>query len=112
MSGDQRSDRRGRTARSAAPRAPPRVDRLLLPDARLVLRRGGCGAGDAGPRLAGAVGLRGPLRAAILAVPDRHQRLPRPALGSQAPGPADGPLGGPVAGGRDLARRAPPPPPT
>ena len=35
--------------------------------------------------------LRGPLRAALVALPHRHQRLPRHAAGPAAPGPPDGP---------------------
>ena len=52
---DQRGDRPYRPARPAAARAPARAHRLLLPDARLVLRRRGRGAGDDGPGLARVV---------------------------------------------------------
>ena len=48
--------------------------------------------------------LRGPLGAALVAVPDRHQRLPRPAAQPPAAGPADGPVG-PVGAGRAPPRR-------
>ena len=40
----------------------------------------------------GLGGLRGPVGAAVLALPDRHQRLPRPAVRPAAPRAADGPL--------------------
>ena len=102
---DQRGHRPDRPARSAAARAPPRADRVLLPDARLVVRRRGRGAGDDGARLARARRLRGPVGAALVAVPDRHQRLPRPALRPAAPGAADGPVRLAVAAGRALAGR-------
>ena len=64
----------------ARPRAPSaRADRLLLPHARLAVRGRGRRAGHAAARLARARPLRGPRLAALLAVPHRHQRLPRHA---------------------------------
>src|SRR4051812_47768343 len=56
---------------------PARAGRLLLPDARLARRRRGSGAGDPALRLARHRWLRGPLVGALVAVPDRDQRLPR-----------------------------------
>src|SRR3712207_7657205 len=54
-----------------------------------------------------AVGLRGPLGAPLVAVPDRDQRLPGPAVRPSAPGPADGPVRPAVAAGGVLIGRAP-----
>src|SRR4029079_5999445 len=69
---------RGRaTPRARA--APPRADGALLPHARLAVRGRGRGAGDAAARLEGARPVRGPLVRALVALPDRDQRLPRPA---------------------------------
>ena len=75
--------------RAAARDAPRRTDGVLLPDAR-VSRRRGRRAGDLHPRMARVRPLRGPLRAPLLAVPDRDQRLLRHARQPQAPGAADG----------------------
>ena len=41
--------------------------------------------------LAGARRLRGPVERALVALPHRHQRVPRHVAGPPAPGPADGP---------------------
>src|SRR6266404_9555258 len=58
------------------PRATPaRVDRPLLPDARLAVRGRGRRAGHAAARVALARALRGALLAALVALPDRHERL-------------------------------------
>ncbi len=85
--------------------APPRAHRLLLPHARLGLRGRGRRAGDDGPGLAGHRRLRGPVVAAVVAVPHRQQRVHRHAPQPAAPGPADG--DGPVhAGGRGQGDRA------
>ena len=60
-----------------ADRAPPRrAARALLSHARLGARRGGRAPGGAGPRLARTAEVRGAQRAALVAVHDRHQRLP------------------------------------
>ena len=82
----------GRPGRARA--VPPRADRLLLPHARLRLRGRGRRAGDDGAGVEGPRPLRGPVVAAVVAVPHRHQRLPRHAAGAAAPGPADGPRPG------------------
>ena len=56
----------------------------------------------------GLGGLRGPVGAAVVALPDRHQRLPRPAVRPAAPRAADGPVRLAVAAGRaSLAARRP-----
>ena len=83
---------------------PPGADRLLLPDARLGLRGRGRRAGDDGAGLAGHRRLRGPLGGALVALPHRHQRVPRHAPRPPAAGPADGPR--PVVHRRLVARRA------
>ena len=70
----------------------------------LGVRRRGRGAGDHDARLAQPRPVRGPLGAALLALPDRHQRVPRHAQRPQAPGHADGPVGVVLAAGRGLAR--------
>ena len=78
--------------RRAEPRAAPqRADGLLLPDARLELRGRGRGPGHDGARVAEHRPLRGPRRPAVVAVPDRDQRLPRHAQRPPAPRAADGP---------------------
>ena len=71
---------RGRRGRVPAPRRalPRRAARALLPDARLGPRRRGRPAGRAAARLARAGALRGPQLAALVALHDRHQHLPRP----------------------------------
>ena len=66
---------------------PARAAGALLPDARLGARRRGPGAGDLPARLALLPRLRGPVLAAHLALPDRHQRLPHRA-GQPQPAPA------------------------
>ena len=66
---------------------PARADRLLLPHARLGLRGRGRRAGDDGAGLARHRPLRGPLVAAVVAVPHRHQRLPRHARRARSAGP-------------------------
>src|SRR4051794_41778586 len=104
---DERRDRPRGPGGSAAARAPPRADRLLLPHARVVLRRRGRGAGDTGASLARARRLRGALGAAVVALPDRDQRLPGPALRPASPRAADGPLAQPEPPGGELARRPP-----
>ena len=57
---------------------PPRAARPLLPDARLVPGRRGRGAGDVPQGLALPRDLRGTLDRAGVALPHRHQHLPRP----------------------------------
>ena len=64
----------------------------------LGLRGRGRRAGDPGPGVEGHRPLRGPLVGAVLALPDRHQRLRRHAPRPAAPGPPDGPR--PVVHGR------------
>ena len=79
--------------RRARPRAvPARADRLLLPDARLPLRRRRRRPGDARQGVAEDRRLRGPLVGALLALPDRHQRLPRRPARRRPPRHADGPV--------------------
>ena len=51
------------------------------------LRGRGRGAGDHGPGLAGIDGFEGRVLAALLAVPHRHQRVPRHAAGPRSAGP-------------------------
>ena len=72
----RRPGRRPRRLRPTGRAAPPRAARALLPDARLVAGRRGRAPGDAAERLAGAASIRGPQLAQILAVQDRHERLP------------------------------------
>ena len=79
---------------------------LLLPHARLPVRGRGRRAGDLHPRVAGPRPLRGPLGAALLALPDRDERLPRHARRPRAPRAADGPRAGARAPRPD--RRDPP----
>ena len=74
-------------ARGALSRAPAGA---LLPDARLAPRLRGRAAGDAAARLARPRGLRGGAEPAPLALPDRHQRLHRPARQALQAGPASG----------------------
>src|SRR5215475_12844703 len=64
---------------------PAGVAGALLPDDRLAGRGRGPGAGDLLAGLAVARRLRGPVVAAGLAVPDRHQRLPDRAGTAGAP---------------------------
>ncbi len=64
--------------------APRRADRLLLPNARLVVRGRGRRAGDARACVACVRPVRGPLVVALVALQHRNQRLPRHAEGSQA----------------------------
>ena len=71
-----RAERRRRRLRPAGGAPPRRAARPLLPDARLGPRRRGCPAGRAAARLAGAAPVRGPQLAAVVAVHDRHQRVP------------------------------------
>src|SRR5438067_1245489 len=80
-----------RPARGAARGAPPRADRLLLPDARLAVRGRGRRAGDAAAGVAELRPLRGPRGAALVALPDRDERLPRHAERPGAPRAPDGP---------------------
>ncbi len=68
------------------------------------LGRRGRGAGDAGAGLARLRPLRGPVRAPLVALPDRDQRLLRLPERQAAPRPADGP--GPREHGRRAARAA------
>ena len=86
---------------------PPGAHRLLLPDARLGLRGRGRRAGDDGPGVAGLDRFEGRSSRAVLAVPHRHQRVPRHAAGPPAPGPADGPRPVPAADERPSARCCP-----
>lgn len=79
-------DRSGRPAGEA----PGRADRVLLSDARLLLRGRGRGAGHDGPRLAELRQVRRPLLDAVLAVPDRHQRVPGHAERGQPESSSDG----------------------
>ena len=72
---------------------PPRAHGVLLPDARLGVRGRRRGAGHARARVAQLRLVRGPRRAAIVAVPDREQRLLRHVEGTSAPRDADRPHG-------------------
>ena len=76
--GDDRPASRRGLPRGHRP-LPARAARALLPDARLRARRRGPRAGDLPARLALVPRLRGPVLAAHLALPDRHQRLPHRA---------------------------------
>ena len=78
-----------------------RADGLLLPHARVAVRGRGRGAGDVHPRVAQLRPLRRPGRAALVALPDRDERLPRHAERPRAPRAADGPRA--VAGARVVA---------
>src|SRR4051812_29413860 len=73
VASDQRRDRLDGSTGSAAARTPPRADRVLLPHARLVLRRRRRRAGDHGPGLAWPGRLRGPFGPEVVAVPDRDK---------------------------------------
>ena len=70
--------------------APVGADRLLLPHARVAVRGRGRRAGDADPRVAELRPLRGPRRAALVALPHRDERVPRHAERAGAPRAADG----------------------
>ena len=79
------SDRRARSPRSPPTRAAPaRAPRALLPHARVVRRGRGRGAGDVPPGLAQPRQLRRRHAVPGVAVPDRDQRLPRPAAATVA----------------------------
>ncbi|CAA9315374.1 MAG: RNA polymerase sigma factor, partial [uncultured Frankineae bacterium] len=90
--------------RRGARAAPPRAHRLLLPHARIGLRRRGRGAGDDGAGLAGRRPLRRPLEPAVLALPDRDQRVLRRVERPAQPGAAHGHVRRPVRTGAELAR--------
>ena len=64
-------------------------------------------AGDDGARLAEPRRLRGPVGRALVALPHRHERLPRHVAGPPAPGPADGPGAFGERRTRSSARRFP-----
>src|SRR5947209_7602880 len=76
-------------ARAARP-APRRADGLLLPHARLAVRGRGRRAGDDAAGVARTRALRGPGGAALVALPDRHERVPRHAERAIAARAADG----------------------
>ncbi|CAA9254147.1 MAG: RNA polymerase sigma factor, partial [uncultured Acidimicrobiales bacterium] len=104
----RRGPRRARRHRGA----PGGAHGPLLPDARLRLRGRGRRAGDDGAGLAVGRPLRGALRPALVALPHRHERLPRHAPGAPAPGTPHGPrpgrdVGDPHRGGRPRARLGP-----
>jgi hypothetical protein len=80
--------------RAPAGAVPGRPHRLLLPDARLRVRGRGRRAGDVPAGLEGVRAVRGPRRAAVLALPDRDERLPRHAERTPAPCPPHGPRPG------------------
>ena len=81
------TDRPGASSRAA--RASARdAHRLLLPDARLGVRGRGRRPGDDGAGVARLRPVRGPLVAALVALPHRHQRVPRPARRPGPPGDA------------------------
>ena len=86
--------------------SPAGAARALLPDARVVPGRRGHRAGDLPPSLAATGDLRGTLDVPSLALPNRHQRLSRPAR--QAPTGAGDRRRGAVAAAlpRPAARRA------
>ena len=69
---------------------PARAPRPLLPDARLVRRGRGCGAGDVPAGMAGARPLRRQRARPRLAVPHRDQRLPRHDPAERPPADLDG----------------------
>ena len=113
MSAVQESPRTAKPAEeelgTPARAAPLGAHRVLLPDARLAVRGRGRRPGDAAPRVARPRPVRGPLGAALLALPDRDERLLRHARRPRAPRAADGsrpgagaPVGQPehAAGGR------------
>ena len=76
---DGGAHRRPRGVRGALRAPSAAVARALLPDARLVRRRRGHGAGDDAARVARPRRVRGPLAVSNLALPDRDQRLPQRA---------------------------------
>ena len=80
--------RRPRRLRSSHRRPSPRAPRPLLPHARLLSRRRGRGAGARSCGPGGARHVRGAGAAAGLALPDRHERLPRPRSSGGADQPA------------------------
>ena len=86
---------------------PARAHRLLLPHAGL--GRGGRGrrAGDPRAGLEGHRPLRGPLVGAVVALPDRRQRVHRHAPRPAAPGPPDGPRARRPPSRRRCSRRRP-----
>src|SRR5947208_4012807 len=73
--------------RAAARAAPRRADLLLLPDARLAVRGRGCSPGDDGPRLARPGSFREARGAALVALSNRDERLPRHAERPRGPRP-------------------------
>ena len=77
----RRGGRPGRRGGLRHPRRapPPGAPRPLLPDAGLVRRGRGRGAGDDAAGVAGPRQLRRQLVGPGLALPHRHQRVPRPA---------------------------------
>ena len=75
---------------ASARAVPARADRLLLPHARLGVRGRGRGAGDDGRAWRRSTASR-VARAALVALPHRHERLPRHAAGPRAARAADGP---------------------
>ncbi|CAG7647141.1 hypothetical protein SBRY_40594 [Actinacidiphila bryophytorum] len=76
---------------AAGGRIPARAAGPLLPDARLRPGRRGPGPGDVSARLARLRRLRGPLVAALLALPHRYQRMPDRTPAQQPPLRARGP---------------------
>ena len=76
--------------RHGARAVPEGADRLLLPHARLAVRGRGRGAGDDGARLARLRPVRGALGAAVVALPDRDERVSRHAERPRAARAADG----------------------
>ena len=91
--------RRGRVPQPR--RAPPlRAARPLLPDARLGSRRRGRAPGRPAAGVARAAPVRGAQLASLLALPDRHQRLPGPDRAAAEAGAA-----GRLRPGRRSARR-------
>ena len=85
-----RDARRGQ-ARGSTRAASRGASCLLLPNARLAVRGRGRRAGDVHPGMARVRAVRGPIGAAVLALPHRNQCFPGHAERERAACPADGP---------------------
>src|SRR6202023_3292860 len=98
-----------RGARERARAASRGAHRVLLPDARVAVRGRGCSPGDAASRLARLRPVQGTGCAALVALPDRDERMSGHAHRPRAAHAPDGPWAGARSAGRqpgDLARGA------
>src|SRR6266508_3196336 len=86
--GRERGRDEARSIGRAAPRtAPGRAHGVRVPNAGVAVRGRGRGAGGLHSRLAGVRPVRGTGGAAVVAVPDRDERVPGHAEGQAEPGP-------------------------